>query len=69
MAQALLAAGAALALAGLAGTLWCAWRAWQLRGSPDPKAELQRLAAWNLAAVGGAALGLGAVVAGLLLRT
>lgn len=64
--------GAAMTLAGLAGIVWCilAVRRARKAGLDDPgmQAVLQRVVAVNLGAFGLSALGLGAVVAGLILR-
>lgn len=69
--QALIWVGAALTLVGLAGLVWCivlARRAKQ-SGLDDAamRAALQRVVTINLGAVGVSALGLAAVVAGILL--
>ena len=70
--EALVWIGIALTLLGLAGILWCVWLAVQVRraaASPeDARARMQRVVALNLAAFLLSALGLGAVVIGLLLR-
>lgn len=64
-------AGTALTLAGLAGLLWCIRiAAAARRPGQDPaqaRAALGRAVAINMASLGTAALGLGAVAAGLLL--
>ncbi|WP_128516625.1 hypothetical protein [Tabrizicola thermarum] len=69
--QALIWVGAALTLAGLAGLGYCILRASRAKrlGLDDAamRAELQRVVAINLGAVGLSALGLAAVVAGVLL--
>lgn len=69
--QALIWAGAALTVAGLAGLGYCILRATRAKqsGLDDAamRAELQRVVTINLAAVGLSALGLAAVVAGILL--
>ncbi|MBY0351107.1 hypothetical protein [Tabrizicola sp.] len=69
--QGLIWAGAALTLAGLAGLIYCILRAARAKraGLDDAamRAELQRVVTINLAAVGASALGLAAVVAGILL--
>lgn len=69
--QGLIWAGAALTLAGLAGLIYCILRAARAKraGLDDAamRAELQRVVTINLAAVGSSALGLAAVVAGILL--
>lgn len=69
--QGLIWAGAALTLVGLAGLIWCILRAARAKrsGLDDAamRAELQKVVTINLAAVGVSALGLAAVVAGILL--
>ena len=69
--QALIWVGAALTLAGVAGLGYCILRASRAKrtGLDDAamRAELQRVVTINLAAVGVSALGLAAVVAGILL--
>ncbi|MES2539090.1 MAG: hypothetical protein V4583_00660 [Pseudomonadota bacterium] len=69
--QALIWAGAALTVTGLAGLGYCILRATRANrsGLDDAamRAELQRVVAINLAAVGLSALGLAGVVAGILL--
>lgn len=64
-------AGAALTLAGLAGLVWCILLAAKAKrsGLDDAamRAELRRVVTINLAAVGVSALGLAAVVAGIVL--
>lgn len=69
--QALIWVGAALTVTGLAGLGYCILRATRAKrsGLDDAamRAELQRVVAINLAAVGVSALGLAAVVAGILL--
>lgn len=69
--QALIWAGAALTVTGLAGLGYCILRATRAKrsGLDDVamRAELQRVVAINLAAVGLSALGLAGVVAGILL--
>ena len=69
--QGLIWAGAAMTLAGLAGLIYCILRAARAKraGLDDAamRAELQRVVTINLAAVGASALGLAAVVAGILL--
>ncbi len=69
--QALIWVGAALTLAGVAGLGYCILRASRAKrqGLDDAamRAELQRVVTINLAAVGLSALGLAAVVAGILL--
>lgn len=69
--QGLIWAGAALTLVGLAGLIYCMLRAARAKraGLDDAamRAELQRVVTINLAAVGVSALGLAAVVAGILL--
>lgn len=69
--QALIWAGAALTVTGLAGLGYCILRATRAKrsGLDDAamRAELQRVVAINLAAVGLSALGLASVVAGILL--
>lgn len=69
--QALIWIGAGLTLLGLVGLGYCILRATRARsaGLDDAamRAELQRVVTINLAAVGLSALGLAAVVAGILL--
>lgn len=69
--QALIWAGAAMTVAGLLGLGYCILRATRAKrsGLDDAamRAELQRVVVINLAAVGVSALGLAAVVAGILL--
>jgi uncharacterized membrane protein len=69
--QALIWIGAALTLAGVAGLGYCILRASRAKraGLDDAamRAELQRVVVINLAAVGLSALGLAAVVTGILL--
>jgi hypothetical protein len=69
--QALIWAGAALTLVGLAGLGYCVLRAMRARraGLDDTamRAELQRVVAINMGAMGVSALGLAMVVVGILL--
>lgn len=69
--QALIWAGTALTVVGLVGLGYCILRAARARraGLDDAamRAELQRVVVINLGAVGVSALGLAAVVAGILL--
>jgi hypothetical protein len=69
--QALIWAGAALTLAGVCGLGYCVLRAIRARrsGLEDAamRAELQRVVAINMAALGVSALGLATVVTGILL--
>lgn len=69
--QMLIWAGAALTLIGLGGLIYCILRATRAKrsGLDDTamRAELQRVVTINLAAVGLSALGLAAVVTGILL--
>ena len=69
--QGLIWGGAALTLVGLAGLGYCILRVGRARraGLDDAalRAELQRVVTLNLAAVGVSALGLAAVVAGIIL--
>lgn len=69
--QVLIWAGAALTLIGLLGLGYCILRAARAKraGLDDAamRAELQRVVVINLAAVGVSALGLAAVVAGIVL--
>jgi hypothetical protein len=71
MMQALIWVGAALTVVGLAGLVWCILLARRAKraGLDDAamRAALQRVVTINLAAVGVSALGLAAVVAGILL--
>ncbi|MGL6209631.1 MAG: hypothetical protein ACRC14_07375 [Paracoccaceae bacterium] len=63
--------GAALTLLGVAGLVWCIRLAMKAKqsGLDDTamRAELQRVVTLNLAALGVSAIGLMAVVAGILL--
>ncbi len=63
--------GAALTLAGVAGLGWCIWLATKARRAgldqPAMHAALQRVVTLNMAALGVSALGLAAVVAGIML--
>lgn len=63
--------GTAAALVGVAMLVWCIARAMRLRrsGLPDEalRAGLQKVVTINLAALGVSAIGLGLVVAGILL--
>jgi hypothetical protein len=69
--QGLIWGGAALTLVGLIGLVYCILRAARAKraGLDDAtmRAELQRVVVINLAAVGLSALGLAAVVTGILL--
>ncbi len=69
--QALIWAGAVMTLAGLAGIIWCILAVRRARRAAldeaGMRAVLQRVVAVNLGAFGISALGLGAVVAGLIL--
>jgi hypothetical protein len=69
--QALIWAGAALTLVGLAGLGYCVLRAMRARraGLDDTamRAELQRVVAINMGAMGVSALGLAMVFGGILL--
>lgn len=69
--QGLIWGGAALTLVGLIGLVYCILRAARAKrtGLDDAamRAELQRVVVINLAAVGVSALGLAAVVTGILL--
>lgn len=62
--------GAALTLIGIAGLIWCIVIAFKLRksGKPDDdvKAGLQRVVALNLGALALSALGLMAVIVGVI---
>ncbi len=70
--EALIWIGAALTLAGVVGLGWCIRMAVKARsaGLADDamRAALQRVVTLNMAALGVSALGLMAVVAGILLR-
>lgn len=71
MIQAVIWGGAALTLVGVALLGWCVRLATQARKMADQdqaRAALNRVIAWNTAAVGIAGLGLMAVVIGLALR-
>lgn len=69
--QALIWIGAGFTLLGLAGLVYCILRALKVRKSglenSVMRAELQRVVVINMAALGVSALGLAAVVAGILL--
>jgi hypothetical protein len=69
--QSLIWAGTALTVIGLLGLGYCIWRAARAKraGLDDAamRAELQRVVTLNLAALGVSALGLAAVVSGILL--
>jgi uncharacterized membrane protein len=69
--QALIWAGAALTLIGLAGLAYCILRATRARRAgleqAEMRAELQRVVAINMGALGLSALGLAMVVTGILL--
>lgn len=69
--EGLIWAGAALTMIGLGGLIYCILRAARAKraGLEDAamRAELQRVVTINLAAVGVSALGLAAVVAGIVL--
>lgn len=69
--EGLIWAGAALTMIGLGGLIYCILRAGRAKraGLEDAamRAELQRVVTINLAAVGVSALGLAAVVAGIIL--
>ncbi len=64
--------GVALSVGGLGGVLWCIRHAsWLKRAELDDntaRAELNRLIVAHMASIGAALLGLGLLVAGLLLR-
>ena len=71
--QVLIWAGAAVTLLGVALLLWCIRLAAQVRSTPQAtpeatRAALTRVLYWNMAALGIAALGLMAVVVGIILR-
>lgn len=63
--------GAALALAGVVGLLLCIRSVMKARGTGLSDAEMvahmQKMGAWNMAALGTSAIGLALVVVGLLL--
>ena len=69
--QALIVAGTLVSVGGIAGLGYCIFRAMRARraGLDDAamRAELQRVVAINMAALGVSALGLMLVVAGILL--
>lgn len=69
---ALIIIGAMLTLAGLGGVLWCIRKAVWLRKAELEadmvQVELNRLIFVHMAAIGAAFLGIGLLVAGLLLR-
>ncbi|MFC2968727.1 hypothetical protein [Acidimangrovimonas pyrenivorans] len=63
--------GAALTLAGVAGLLWCILETFKARraGLDDAamRARLQQIVVWNMGALAVSALGLMAVVTGIVL--
>jgi hypothetical protein len=69
--QSLIWAGTALTVIGLLGLGYCIWRAARAKRAclddAAMRAELQRVVTLNLAALGVSALGLAAVVSGILL--
>lgn len=69
--EALVWIGTAVSLAGIAGLVWCILAVAKARraGLSDEvlRARLQRVVAWNLAALGVSALGLMLVVIGIFL--
>jgi hypothetical protein len=69
--QALIWTGAAMTLGGVAGLIYCVLRTLKARKSgldeAAMRAELQKVVTINMAALGLSALGLGLVVAGILL--
>ena len=71
MLEAVIWGGAALTLLGVVGLLACVWLAWKARNSGQPDAaigqQLQRVVVLNLAALAVSALGLMAVVLGVML--
>jgi hypothetical protein len=71
MTDAMIWIGAAATLAGVGLLLWCVRRALTLRkaglADADLRSGLQKIVAVNMAALGLSALGLGLVVAGILL--
>lgn len=70
--QVLVWIGVAMTLAGLVGIIWCIFAVRRARKAgitgPAMQPVMQRVLVVNLAAFGLSALGLGAVVAGLILR-
>ena len=64
--------GAVLSVLGLAGLLWCIRKAAWIKGAEldaeTVQGELNRLIFVHMAAIGGAFLGMGLLVVGLLLR-
>ena len=69
--QALIWGGAALTLIGVVLLGWCVRLAAQARGMADQNAArtaLNRVIAWNMAALGVAGIGLMAVIVGVVLR-
>lgn len=63
--------GASVTLFGVAGLIWCIRMASAARqeglSDAEMKARLQKVVAWNMASLGLSALGLMAVVVGILL--
>lgn len=64
--------GAGLTVLGLLGLVYCIWRVLQSRkqglAEEALKAELQRIVAMNLAALGVSGIGLAMVVTGIFLK-
>lgn len=69
--KALIWIGAVLAVLGLIGVLWCVKKAAWLRKAEleeaQTKIEIQRLVMVHMVAIGGAFLGMGLLVSGILL--
>ncbi len=63
--------GAAMTLAGVIGLFWCIFKVNAARrqglGDDALRARVQSILPWNLGALGLSALGLGCVVAGIML--
>lgn len=68
----LIVIGAVLAIGGLGGVLWCIRRAlWMKKATLDDeaaKAEINRLMLVHMGSIGAAFLGIGVLVAGVLLK-
>ena len=70
--QAVIWGGAVLTLIGVAGLAWCIRLSLNVRNAGQDaeaaRAALQKVLAWNMAALGLAAIGLMMVVLGIILR-
>ncbi|QIE55812.1 hypothetical protein G5B40_10330 [Pikeienuella piscinae] len=68
----LIGIGLVAAIAGLAGVVWCIRLARRVQAGKVPEDQLQsafaRLSAVNMAAIGGAMMGLAMLLVGLLIR-